>query len=244
MTSSKPRIGITTYAPNHERELTLPEQYVESVRRAGGLPLLIPSGEAALEDLLSCFDGWVLSGGGDLNPQCYGVASHPRLYDVDAARDEMELELARRLIKRRLPTLAICRGLQVMNVAFGGTLHPHLPDHYGEAVPHGVPPHQAVAHDVELVAESRLGDLLGSDRVVTYSWHHQAIDRLAPGFRVVARAPDGVIEAVEQPEHPELICVQWHPELSAAEDPAQQRLFDELTRLAQAPRQVRRSVRA
>ncbi len=239
MTSEKPRIGITTYAPNRERELTLPEQYVESVRRAGGLPLLIPPGETALDDLLSWLDGWVLSGGGDLDPQCYGVASHPQVYDVDAARDAMELELARQLTNRRLPTLAICRGLQVINVAFGGTLHPHLPDHYGDTVPHGVPPHQAVAHDVQLVAESRLGRLMGSDRVVSYSWHHQAIDRLASGFQVVARAPDGVIEAVEQPEHPELICVQWHPELSAAEDPAQQRLFDELIRLAQIPRPVR-----
>ena len=158
--------------------------------------------------------------------------------DVNAARDEMEIVLARRLLERRLPTLAICRGLQVINVAFGGTLFPHLPDHFGEKVLHGVPPHEAVGHEVELDGDSRLRQLLGSDRLVARSWHHQAIDQLAPGFRIVARAPDGVIEAVERPGQPELVCVQWHPELSAAEEPVQQRLFDELVRLAKLPRQT------
>lgn len=230
----RPLIGITTYAQNENEEITLPVQYVDSIRRAGGIPVLVPPGESTAEHLLARIDGLVLAGGGDIAPQCYGCdALHETVYMIDPERDETELALARQILASRFPTLAICRGIQIVNVALGGTLHQHLPDVVGDHIAHRAPPRVPVPHRVEVTSESRLAMIMQECNVSTVSWHHQAINHVAEPLRVVARAPDGVIEAVEMPDHPTLTAVQWHPELSSHEDVSQQRLFDRLVADAQ-----------
>lgn len=228
-----PIIGLSTYGIAHSEGFTIPAEYVQSILRAGGLPLLLPT--AAVEGVdpwLERIQGLVLIGGGDIDPGSYGAPSHDTIYNIDTDRDRCEFALAGRALERRMPLLAICRGMQVVNVVRGGTLHRHLPDVYGERVAHRRPPRETTRHPVQIEAGARLARAMGGARVSTVSWHHQAVDRLGEGLRPVAWAEDGVIEAVEMEGNPHLLAVQWHPELSAAEDPAQQRLFDWLVSLA------------
>lgn len=224
--ATPPLIGITTYGRNDEDEYTLPAVYVEAVRRAGGIPLLIPHGESRIEALLSALDGIIISGGGDIDPAHYGSAGHPTIYMIDAERDATELELARRIVASDKPTLCICRGMQVLNVALGGTLIEHLPDVVSGKINHRLEPDQHTEHDLTILQDTQLAALIGSGPTHCVSWHHQAIRTLAPGLTVSAQAADGTIEAVEVTDHPWLIAVQWHPEMSAATDPRQQQLFD------------------
>ena len=225
-----PLIGITTYGVDEERKFTLPREYVDSVRRAGGIPLLITPGESRFDELLDLLDGVILAGGGDIDPQEYAGQSHESIYSLDAERDSTELTLARRLIETNFPTFAICRGIQIVNVVLCGTLIEHLPDAVGEKVLHRLPPREPTPHAVSVDPNSRLASLLGQTDVTVMSWHHQAVRRVADGFEVVARAPDGTIEAIESQSHSWLVAVQWHPELTAASDPIQQRLFDEFVK--------------
>jgi len=229
-----PILGITTYAPREGlARFSLPVEYVHAVRRAGALPWLIAPGEPRLAELLALLDGLVLSGGGDLDPEFYGGAQHPALYGIDRERDGMELELARLALERKLPTLGICRGCQVINVAFGGSLIEHLPDEVGEEVAHrGSAPGTSSLHAVELARGSRVAQIIGERAPVTSSSHHQALRRVAADFEVTARAADGTIEAVERRDHPFYLAVQWHPEETASADPGQQRLFDALAAAA------------
>ena len=150
-------------------------------------------------------------------PERYGEARHATVTDVDAARDEYEIALVTAAIAADLPVLAICRGLQVMNVAAGGSLIQDIPSAVGAAVPHQVPnPKDAIAHDVTIVPGSRLAGMMGEavagGRLAVNSRHHQSVRRLASGFVVTAEAPDGVIEAIERPSSRFCVGVQWHPE--------------------------------
>jgi putative glutamine amidotransferase len=154
------------------------------------------------------------------------------IYGVDADRDANEFELALAAIEDDLPTLCICRGTQILNVALGGSLHAHLPDVVGEEVLHRLPPRVPTPHAVAVAPECRLAGILGAHEIEPISWHHQAVDRLGRGLEVVARAPDGIVEALELPDHPRLVAVQWHPEMSAERDATQQRLFDWLVAAA------------
>jgi putative glutamine amidotransferase len=227
-----PLIGITTYARDEGNKVTLPSEYIDAVRRAGGCAVLLPPGERNLDIVLARLDGLIIAGGGDIDPARYGGDHHTAVYMIDTERDEMELELARRVIDSGMPTLCICRGSQILNVALGGTLHVHLPDVVGEQVHHRAPPREPTPHPVQIDDQSRLAELIGRTEREPMSWHHQAICNVAPQLQVVARAPDDVVEAIEYPDHPWLIGVQWHPELTAADDPAQQNLFDGLVRAA------------
>ncbi len=232
---SKPRIGISTYGRDDGNKFHLPAEYVDSVRRAGGLPYLLPPGETTLEEWLSNLDGVILAGGGDVDPKHYQGDMHEKIIRLDAERDDTELELARLLLNKNIPTFAICRGLQIINVLLGGTLHEHIPDAYGEKVLHRLPPHNQTEHILEIKKGSMLAELLGAHHFSAVSWHHQAIKDLASGFVSVATAPDGVIEAVESNHYPNLISVQWHPELTANSDPIQQKLFDQFILLTKKP---------
>ncbi|HET7559855.1 MAG TPA: gamma-glutamyl-gamma-aminobutyrate hydrolase family protein, partial [Limnochordia bacterium] len=225
MSAFKPWIGLVTYGRDAGNRFSLPAEYVDAVRRAGGLPVLLPPGEPDLGALLSRLDGLILTGGGDIDPARYGGERHPTIYSLDAERDEQECALVRRVVAEGLPTLGICRGSQVINVALGGSLIEHLPDVVGEATLHRVPPRNPVPHPVTIAPGTRLHELVGPGAEPA-SWHHQAVRALAPGLVAAAHAPDGTIEAVERPGHPWLLAVQWHPELTAAKDPIQQRLFD------------------
>ncbi len=234
-----PLIGITTYHKDERGYVQLPAQYAEAVRRAGGIPLLIQPGEPRMEQLFELLDAMVLSGGGDVDPALYQPArtdesGHEQVYWVNRERDDFEVEFTRQSLARELPLFCICRGLQVLNVTLGGTLITHIPDAVSEAIPHRQPPRDPVLHEVALVPESRLAAIMGTPTVKTASWHHQSIDQTAPGVKVIGRAADGVIEAVEVEGKPQVLAVQWHPELTAADDTSQQRLFDELVAMARA----------
>jgi putative glutamine amidotransferase len=221
-----PLIAITTYPADTDDRVSLPAAYISSVRRAGGRALLVPPGEPDPAGLLDLVDGLLLTGGGDIDPARFGGAPHETVYQTDTQRDSLELDLIRMAIDRGTPTLAICRGMQVVNVALGGTLHVHLPDVVGETVRHRLPPREPVPHAVSVEDGCSLALIMGASEVEPMSWHHQGVDELGDGLRVVATAPDGVIEAVALDEHPWLAAVQWHPELTAAADPTQAALFD------------------
>jgi putative glutamine amidotransferase len=227
-----PLIGITTYGRGDENEYRLPAEYADAVRRAGGIIILLAPGTAEAGRLLDLLDGIVLAGGGDLDPALYGGSAHEMVYNLDAERDASELSLARGAVERGTPTLAICRGVQVVNVALGGSLVEHVPDVYGDAIAHRLPPRVPTEHAVSVRAGSRLAAVLGATDLVVASWHHQALRDVAPGLEVAALAPDGVIEAVEMPGHPWLFGIQWHPELTPAREPAGERLFAALVAAA------------
>jgi len=221
-----PLIGLTTYGRGADNRYTLPAEYLDAVRRAGGVPVMIAPGESRLEAILGMLDALILSGGGDIDPSRYDGKRHETNYAIDQERDAHELELGRRVIASGMPTLGICRGAQILNVAQGGKLIEHIPDEVGEKVLHRAPPREPVTHNVKLKAGSRVAAILERDEFDVTSWHHQALRGAAPGFEAVAHAPDGTIEAIEMASHRWLIAVQWHPELSAAADPLQQKLFD------------------
>ena len=159
------------------------------------------------------------------------------MYGVNQRRDAFELQLVPWAISNQLPLLGICRGIQVINVALGGTLIEHLPDEIGDEISHRLPPREPVDHEIELTPGSPLLEIFQEATFSAASWHHQAIRELAPQLSIAARAPDGTIEAVQLAGHPELIAVQWHPEMTAEEDPVQQRLFSAFIEICQQHRQ-------
>jgi len=215
----RPRIGVTSWrSPGDgagEETLVLNRAYVDAVLAAGGLPLVLPvlaPGDA--DDVLATVDGLLLTGGGDVDPARYGQEAVPEEYGVYAARDDWELALAR---AAQVPVLGICRGAQVLNVAAGGTLVPDVPTATG--VEHRVRERsREVVHGVTVVAGTLLHAVVGSEAVDVNTLHHQAVDRPGAGFRVVATAPDGTVEAIERADGAAL-GVQWHPELLAPAAP-------------------------
>ena len=229
---NKPIVGLTTYPASATHGWHTPALYVDAVLRAGGVPMML-SGQCldCAERWLDVVDAVVLIGGGDINPAEFGSAGHETIYNLSAERDAMELALMRALLARPKPVLAICRGMQILNTVLGGTLHVHLPDVVGESVLHRAPPRDPISHGIQVAADSELAKVIG-EQVHTASWHHQAIHQLGKGLKAVAWAPDGVIEAVELEGRQDLLAVQWHPEITAAEDDGQQRMFDWLIKQA------------
>ena len=213
--------------------------YRDSVARAGGIPLpLGPVEDDDLEVLLDHIDGLVLTGGGDISPDTYGGRPHDSMYGIDKSRDAFEFAVVRAAKRRRLPVLAICRGLQVVNVAFGGTLIEDIPSEIG-STDHAMWGAENVfeGHQiVTLAPHCLLREVVGADTVAVNSIHHQAVRDLAPGFLPKGWTPDGVIEVIEsEDESWPLLAVQWHPEyLSDAGDAAAQALFEQLVKNATA----------
>jgi putative glutamine amidotransferase len=224
---SRPLIGITTYHRDRRgrHRFQVPTSYVDAVRAAGGAPLLLPPGEPEPGRLLDVVQGVVFAGGGDVHPARFAAAPNPASYAMCEERDAFEFALMESVLARALPTLAICRGTQVLNVLLGGDLIGHLPDHVGERVVHRASREQHARHAVRLDPGSRLASLYGTDSLEVSSWHHQAVGRLGRGLRPVAWAEDGVVEAVELDGAPWLQAVQWHPELETAEGSPERRLF-------------------
>jgi gamma-glutamyl-gamma-aminobutyrate hydrolase PuuD len=228
---SRPVVGITTYVTPAkwsywELEAALvPAQYVRSVERAGGRPMLVPPSEEGVEETLDALHGLIFTGGSDLDPETYGAGTHPETFGVVPERDRAELALLSAALERDMPVLAICRGSQVLNVALGGDLQQHLPDVVGDEK-HKLTPGVFADHGVEVHEGTRLGRLLG-DRAPVKSHHHQGFGRLGEGLIEAARADDGTVEAVEDPSRRFALGVLWHPE--AGED---SKLFEELVREA------------
>jgi len=222
----KPLIGLTTERfssgyfaqPDQNVQGTL-HTYIEAVLGAGGLPVLIPltvTGDD-LRELYQRLDGVLLPGGCDIDPAHFGETRSPQLGAVDVERDRSELSVAQLALADGKPLLGVCRGMQVMNVALGGTLYQDLPSEYPAALErHAHPvkefPREHLAHPVRVAEDSRLARVLGAPMVQVNSRHHQAIKQVGAGLVVVAQAPDGVIEGVEKPDHPFALGVQWHPE--------------------------------
>lgn len=212
----RPIIGITTYAEKAtwsgwtEPAAFTPLAYVRAVEHAGGRPLLVPPGDGAIEETLDALDGLIFSGGGDLDPETYGADTHPETKEVNPERDHAELALLQAALGRDMPVLAVCRGSQVLNVARGGDLVQHLPEHIGHDRHRSTEPVMA-DHDVTVKADSRLGAILG-ERAPVKSSHHQGFGKLGAGLREAAWAEDGTVEAVEDPTRRFALGVLWHPE--------------------------------
>jgi putative glutamine amidotransferase len=235
----RPLIGITAHRRNsdegHKDVISLMHFYVDAVRGNGGLPVIIPLGlnDEELRELYERLDGMVISGGGDMDPALAGAEPHPTIYGIDPDRDHDELSLIRWAVKEEKPFLGICRGVQVFNVAMGGTL-------FGDIASHapGIPlkhdwfpnfPRNHIAHPVAITEETRLAQIIGTPFVDVNSLHHQGINQPGTGLEVAARAPDGLIEAIELPGHPFALGVQWHPEC-LQDRPEMQALFSELVK--------------
>ncbi|MET8979941.1 gamma-glutamyl-gamma-aminobutyrate hydrolase family protein [Streptomyces sp. NPDC004539] len=216
------RFAATTSALRYAAEVNA-RALIEAVWRAGGEPATLhphaPDGTADPAEIaarLARFDGLLLPGGGDLAPHRYGAPeAHDTVYDVDDEQDAFDLALARHALDTGLPLLAVCRGLQVVNTVLGGTLHQDTAGH------------RHVVHSVSLTPGSALARITGADKTEASCYHHQHVDRLGEGLTVTARAADGTVEGVERAAGGGwFVGVQWHPEDTAREDPAQRRLFE------------------
>ncbi len=248
----KPIIGVPCHGEfdvpaDLPRRYTLNRPYVDGIRRAGGTVVMIPPSTEpeSLRPVYNTLSGLLLAGGGDLQPSLYHQPDSGRCTGVDPQRDQAELLLARWAQEDCLPILGICRGIQTLNVALGGTLIQDIPSQVRGSLVHHPGPGQARGdpqHPVAAVPGSRLAAILTRGlrigEVHVNSFHHQAIDEPALALRVVARAPDGVIEGVEGSSRAFVLGVQWHPEEMAAAQPAQQALFDAFVEAARA-RQAR-----
>lgn len=218
----KPLIAVTTWKRDlptfwdpHSGLFTLSEHYVDALRRAGAVPLLLAHpDEADVEALIEVVDGVLLTGGGDIDPRSYGSTNEGLSRDIVPNADRAELALVSGAKRRRIPLLGICRGMQVTNVALGGTMHQHIttPDGPHHPEPKDYDAIKRHGHEVSIEADSRLAQLYGTTRRRVNSYHHQSVDLVAPGMRVVARADDGMVEALEHDGSWACMGVQWHPE--------------------------------
>jgi putative glutamine amidotransferase len=242
-----PLIGVTmSTTPDGAQTNTPPrawlnDAYLRAVQEAGGIPLLLPPhlDGSALDALWSRLDGILLTGGGDVEPARFGEARHPTTAEVSDARDRLEIDVTERAMHDRRPLLAICRGIQVLNVALGGSLHQDIATDIGSTIAHAqTAPRDQPTHLVKVMGEgTRLGATLGAPEIAVNSMHHQAIKRLGRGLREVAWAPDGIIEGVEIADgHTLVLGVQWHPEELVAHDPAARNLFRTLITSAESTR--------
>ena len=242
----KPLIAVTTWKRDvptfwdpHSPLFTLSDHYVEALRRAGAVPMLLahPDPEDA-EAILSAVDGLLLTGGGDIDPVTYGSSNDGLSRDVAPNADRAEVALVRTAQQRRLPTLGICRGMQALNVALGGTMLQHITT---EAGPHRPEPDsfdliKRHGHDIEIAPGSRLAQLYGRTRRFVNSYHHQGVDRVAEPFTVVARSDDGIVEGIEHDSSWTCLGVQWHPEktLDGSDDVLFAAFVDDVRRASSA----------
>jgi putative glutamine amidotransferase len=228
--TSAPVIGITTGRGNVDGNPTirLGEAYVNAVLKAGGLPLLLPVSELPIEAILPHLD---------VNPTRFAGVPHPGVYGIDDLRDKMEIALVHAAVNSDLPFLAICRGIQVVNVALGGTLYTHISDQLPGALHHEFDdnrPRDYLTHSVKVEDGSQLAELLGDTHIRVNSLHHQGVQQMAAGLRTVAVAEDGLVEALELCGHPFGLAVQWHPEALPKLE-AMQALFRGLVKASSQP---------
>ena len=226
-----PLVAVTATVKTYEGapRVRLNDAYLRAMEDARLTPIIVGPLENLdrCADVLSTVRGLVLTGGEDVDPAEYGADPHPALGQTNPRRDRWEIALVREAMARRIPTLAICRGIQVLNVALGGTLVQDIPAQWPGALPHEDSDRRARAHPVEIVGGSLTEAALGGAAIAVNSVHHQAIDKLAPGLRVTARSPDGLVEAVETDDRAWwAVGVQWHPEeLTSTAEPWDRGLF-------------------
>ena len=204
--------------------------YVDAVKNAGGIPLLIPVGidKVRIKALLSRLDGLILTGGGDIDPGAFKSPSHPKVYGISPERDALEFYLLEAAVASNKPFLAICRGIQVLNVAFGGDLYTHIQDQVEKSLKHDwFPkfPRDKLAHTVRLIPGSKLHRIFKTDEIRVNSLHHQGIKTVGEGLKATAFAPDGLVEGLEVDGAGFAVGVQWHPEC-LLEDEKSAELFE------------------
>jgi putative glutamine amidotransferase len=234
----RPLIGITTRngrdSDGHPTT-NLQQSYLNAVIGAGGLPVPVPCSypEDLLVDLYSRLDGILFSGGGDIALEHFKGDSHPRIDGIDPARDFAELSLTRLAAQQGKPMLGICRGIQVMNVALGGSLYTHIPAQLPGALDHDYPGslRREIVHPVNVDETARVAGIFGETLLHVNSLHHQGVKDVAPALRIAGHSPDGLVELVEMPGHPYAVAVQWHPEW-LTDQPAMQRLFQSFVEAA------------
>lgn len=229
----KPIIGLTS--ARIDSRFAVHEKYIEAIDRAGGVAIIIPSNDRESETYINMIDGILFTGGFDVQPSMYNAKANPKLETTDSIRDSSEYKLFHAAMSKQMPILGICRGMQIINVLLGGTLHQHVPDVYGDKIPHRyikagdssaeLTSSSFITHSVQVVKGSILNSISG-DKLDCVSSHHQSLDRLGKGVKVVATSDDGVVEAIEIENYKKLVAVQWHPEQSALVDTKQQALFD------------------
>src|SRR5215510_12731870 len=215
----KPVIGITTYQSSNsygQPLVQLQQSYIKAVMQAGGVPVLLPSmvAEDGWDALYARLDGILFSGGGDIGLEYSPGDPHPRIDDVDPERDSVELKMLNAAASDGKPFLGICRGCQVMNVALGGTLYTHIPDQLPNALDHSYPGNMRtiLVHQVKIEEGTHVAEIFEESIIKVNSLHHQGIKDVPPSVRVAGYAPDGLVEAIELPDHPFGLAVQWHPE--------------------------------
>ncbi len=195
--------------------------YVDALRRAGAVPVLIPPQPENAAELVEGLDGILLAGGEDCDPELYGQERHPKVVELmDQRRQQNDLTLAKVARERGIPTLGICLGLQVMNVAAGGTLVQDIDSDMETEIQHASLPEDRVRHDVIIEQGTKLASIVPAAELNVNSSHHQAVGTVADGLRVTAHAPDGIVEGLEDPRHPFYVGVQWHPEDMSGEGSA------------------------
>jgi putative glutamine amidotransferase len=212
---TKPIIGIGSDVAHKEGQRDRAfayTTYTEALRRAGAVPVVIPPQPENAAEIIEGLDGLLLAGGDDCDPSAYGEEPHPSVEPMDPRRQSNELALARAARERDIPTLGICLGVQVMNVAAGGTLIQDIASEVETEIDHASEPSDRHRHEVLVEKGTRLATILGNQKLNVNSSHHQAIRDVGEGLRVTAHAPDGVIEGLEDPSHPFYVGVQWHPE--------------------------------
>jgi putative glutamine amidotransferase len=229
----RPRIGLTLDADDGGRRYALPASYVEAVLAAGGLPILLPHAQDAAAAYLALLDGLVVTGGAfDVPPELYGEPRRAGCGPTKPERTAFERDLLEAALAARLPVLGVCGGMQLLNVVRGGTLYQDLVADAGlrgheQAAPKDVPSHEA------LIAEgTHLAALVGAGAIAVNSTHHQAVKDPGQGVLVSARAPDGVVEAIELPDLPFALGVQWHPEATVRHEPRHLALYRGLVQAA------------
>lgn len=220
-----PVIGITTNQSKNaygQPTIMLMQSYLNAVMQAGGVPVLIPSliAEDGWDALYARLDGILFSGGGDIGMEFSPGDPHPRIDDVDLARDAIELKMVQAAASEGKPFLGICRGCQVMNVALGGTLYTHIADQLPNALDHSYPGNlrMVLVHEIKIEEGTHLAEIYGQPIIKVNSLHHQGLKDIAPSVRVAGQAPDGLVEAIELPDHPFGLAIQWHPEWLTDQD--------------------------
>jgi len=238
-----PIIGVTTYQGKNDKDLpivALLRAYVDALVQAGGVPVLIPSNltDGTCRTLCGRLDGILFTGGGDIALDRFSSEPHPRVGGMDAERDSIELSLLDTLVHDGKPFLGICRGFQVINVGLGGTLYTHIEDQMPGALKHDYYPdfpRTYLAHKVKVDGGTYLANILGETNLSVNSLHHQGAKDIPAALKPAAHAPDGLVEAVELPNHPFGIAVQWHPEW-LTDQPATRRLFRAFVKAARSHR--------
>jgi putative glutamine amidotransferase len=231
----RPVIGVMPLWDEQKESIWMLPGYMRGLEESGAVPMILPltGSEAALKRAVGLVDGFLFTGGQDVNPDVYGEPKSGRCGEISDTRDQMEAYVFREgVLNLGKPALGICRGIQFINAALGGSLYQDIPTELPSAVIHSMkPPYNVPAHAVKLLPESPLSKLTGKERLEVNSSHHQGVKRLAEGLKAMAWADDGLIEAVYMPDHPYVWAVQWHPEMSLGDEDSK-KIFASFVKMA------------